>query len=371
MEIVKNIEGNEIFKNLFEHSVVGMSITSVDNRLNANAAFCNMIGYTLEELKNRRWHEYTHPDDIAYNRAILEDILSNEKRSYRWEKRYIHKDGSVIWADIHTFLHRDENGEPLHFITTVNDISARKKAEEENELQKEILQKSNAEKDKFFAILAHDLRSPLSSFLGLAEAMAEDIHVMSMKEVEEITKSLYSSASSLFQLLENLLEWSLLKKGNFECRPEKISLNRILLRSIDPIQESAKIKNIDIKINLSQTYFVNCDLKMTETIFRNLVSNALKYTNPGGSVEITAEPLTKEDLKISVLDNGIGMNKDLLGKLFQMNEQISRKGTEGESSSGLGLLICKEFAEKQGGSIWAESEEGKGSTFHFTLKFIE
>jgi signal transduction histidine kinase len=172
-------------------------------------------------------------------------------------------------------------------------------------------------------------------------------------------------------LLENLLEWSLLKKGNFECRPEKISLNRILLRSIDPIQESAKIKNIDIKINLSQTYFVNCDLKMTETIFRNLVSNALKYTNPGGSVEITAEPLTKEDLKISVLDNGIGMNKDLLGKLFQMNEQISRKGTEGESSSGLGLLICKEFAEKQGGSIWAESEEGKGSTFHFTLKFIE
>ncbi len=369
MDILNDIEGNEIFKNLFEHSVVGMSVTSIDGRLNANSAFCELIGYSTEELKNKKWADYTHPDDIAYNMNITENILSNGNKSSRWEKRYIHKNGSIIWADIHTFLLREENGQPLRFITTVNDISARKKADDDLMLKNEILQQSLSEKDKFFAILAHDLRSPLSSFLGLAEVMAEDINTMSMPEIEEITKSLYQSATNLFQLLENLLEWSMLKKGNSEVRPEKISLNRIIQRSIDPVLESAKRKNIMITLNLDQTYFIECDIKMTETIFRNLISNALKYTNPGGSVVISAKPVSKEVIQVSVSDTGIGMSQEIIDKLFQLNGQITRKGTEGESSSGLGLLICKEFVEKQGGKIGAESENG--STFHFTIKQVQ
>ncbi len=371
MGILNSIEGNEIFKDLFEHSVVGMSITSIDGRLNANSAFCSMIGYSMEELRGKKWADYTHPDDVAYNNAIIDAILADGKKSTRWEKRYIHKDGSIIWADIHTFLLRDENDNPIHFITTVNDISARKKADEEIVLKNESLQQSIAEKDKFFAILAHDLRSPLSSFLGLAEVMAEDINTMSMPEIEEITKSLHQSATNLFQLLENLLEWSTLKKGNFECRPEKISLNRLIQRSMDPVLESAKRKNIVLALNLEQTYFVECDLKMTETVFRNLISNALKYTEQGGIISMSAKALPNALIQVSISDTGIGMSREIIDKLFLLNEQITRKGTEGESSSGLGLLICKEFVEKQGGKIWAESEVGKGSTFHFTLKQIE
>lgn len=371
MDIFNNIEGNEIFKSLFEHSVVGMSTTSIDGRLNANAAFCNMIGYSLDELRDQKWANFTHPDDIAYNDSIIEEILSNGKKSARWEKRYIHKDGSIIWVDINTFLHRDKDGKPLHFITTMNDITARKKVEEENEQKNQILQQSNAEKDKFFAILAHDLRSPLSSFLGLAEVMAEDINTMSMTEIEEISRSLHQSATSLFQLLENLLEWSTLKKGNFECRLENISINRIINRSIDPMLESARRKNIPLNLNLPQTYFVNCDVKMTETILRNLISNALKYTYSEESVTIFANPVSGNFLQISISDTGIGMSKEVIDKLFKLNEQISRKGTEGESSTGLGLLICKEFVEKQGGKIWTESAEGIGSTFHFTLRQVQ
>jgi PAS domain S-box-containing protein len=370
MDLLNFIKGNEIFKSLFEHSVVGMSITTIDGRLNANAAFCNMIGYSMDELRDQKWANYTYPDDIPYNNSIIGDILSNVKKSARWEKRYIHKDGSIIWVDIHTFLHRDESGIPLHFITTMNDITASKKVEGEIEFKNQILQQSNAEKDKFFAILAHDLRSPLSAFLGLAEVMAEDINTMSMPEIEEITRSLHLSATSLFQLLENLLEWSTLKKGNFECRPENISINRIINRSIDPVLESARRKNISLKLDLPNTYFVNCDVKMTETIFRNLVSNALKYTKPQGSVTISAKPVSREVLQISINDTGIGMNKEMVDKLFLLNEQISRRGTDGESSTGLGLLICKEFVEQQGGKIWAESIEDKGSTFHFTLKQV-
>ena len=371
MDILEDLDGNEIFKNLFEHSTVGMSITSLDGRLYANSAFCDMIGYSKEELINKKWADYTHPEDIAYNLAVIDNILSDGKRSMRWEKRYLHKDGSTIWADIHTFLQRDANGKPLHFITTVNDITARKMVEEEIKSQNEKLQLSNAEKDKFFAILAHDLRSPLSSFLGLAEVMAEDTNNMTKSEIEEISKSLYLSASNLYQLLENLLEWSVLRRGNTEYLPREASLNKIILKSIEPVLESSRRKNITLKLELDQAYVVNCDLRMTETIFRNLISNALKYTSPDGSVVITAKPVSQGEIEITVTDTGIGMSKDLVSKLFLLNEQISRKGTDGESSSGLGLLICKEFVEQQGGKIWAESDETKGSSFHFTLKRVE
>ena len=125
-----------------------------------------------------------------------------------------------------------------------------------------------------------------------------------------------------------------------------------------------------MKLNLDKTLTVICDLKMTETIFRNLISNAFKYTNPGGIVEITSRELSGNETEVNITDTGIGMSKDLLSKLFKVNEQVSRKGTEGESSSGLGLLICKEFVERQEGRIWAESVENKGSTFHFTLKKV-
>ncbi len=370
MDILHEIQGNEIFKALFENSVVGMSITSLEGRMNTNSAFCRMIGYSSNELANRKWHEFTHPEDIQYNNDLTVDIISGKKNSARWEKRYIHKDGSIIWADIQTHLYRDSNGNPHYFITTINDITERKKAEAESELKNAKLQQSNAEKDKFFAILAHDLRGPLGSFLGMIEVMAEDINSMTIAEIEDITKALHVSASSLFQLLENLLEWSVLKRGDFKCQLEKITLNRVILRSIEPIMESARLKNISVRLDMPQNYFVECDLKMTETIFRNLVSNALKFTHPGGTVVITAVPVSQEKIRVSVKDSGIGMNSDMIQKLFKINEQVSRIGTEGESSSGLGLIICKEFIEKQGGEIFAESEESRGSTFHITLKQV-
>lgn len=367
---LKNIDEG-IFMYLFENSAVGMSVTSIDGRLHANNALCQMLGYSEEELIDRPWKEFTHPDDIQQNMQAIDMILSDQCKSMRWEKRYIHKNGSIIWGDIHTLLVRNQEGEPQYFITTINDITEWKKTEEANKVKNELLQLSNAEKDKFFAILAHDLRSPLSSFLGLAEVMAEDLHTMTMSEIEDITKSLHTSATSLFQLLENLLEWSMLKKGNFECHPEKISLNRLIHRSIDPVQETARRKKLQLQVELSETFFVFCDVKMTETILRNLISNALKYTHSGGTVVVTARPSEKGVIEVSVRDTGIGMNSEMLSKLFIMNEQISRKGTDGESSSGLGLLICKEFVEKQGGKIRAESEVGKGSIFNFTVKQAE
>ncbi len=339
MDLLGNIAGNEIFKELFQYSVVGMSITSIDGRLNANAAFCQMIGYSEKELQNQKWADYTYCDDIEPNLRIIESILSEKQKSVRWEKRYLHKNGTIIWVDIHTFLLRDDNGHPLHFITTVNDITARKKADEENIVKTHELQQSNAEKDKFFAILAHDLRSPISSFMGLAEILAQDINGMSITEIGDITRLLHQSASNLFQLLENLLEWAILKKGNFTFHPEKGLLSDIIKNCLNTLIETAHRKNLDITIDLEDAFEVNCDLKMTETIFRNLISNAIKFTNRGGRIIIAAKTLSADDIQISVTDNGIGMDTELFQKLFNLSEISSRKGTEGESSSGIGLLI--------------------------------
>ena len=207
--------------------------------------------------------------------------------------------------------------------------------------------------------------------MGLAEILSEDISVMAINEVEEITKLLHLSATNLFQLLENLLEWSILKRGNFEFAPQETSLNTIINNCIKSVLETAQQKNIVITMDLAASYVVRCDQKMTETIFRNLISNALKFTNNGGIIVIKAEPVSPDELTISVTDSGIGMNTEIIEKLFQLNEQSNRKGTDGESSSGLGLLICKDLVEKQGGRIWAESKENIGSTFHFTLKLVK
>jgi PAS domain S-box-containing protein len=377
MVIPDYINGDEIFRNLFENSTVGMSITSLDNRLYPNAAFCEMLGYSKEELIDKQWDEYTHPDDIAYNHTVINSILGGGEKSVRWEKRYLHKDGSTIWADIHTFLHRDASGLPQQFITTVNNITKTKtfedallESEQRFRSQNEQLIQSNAEKDKFFAILAHDLRSPLSSFIGLAEVMSDDVNSMTMSEIEEISKSLFLSASNLYQFLENLLEWSILRRGNSEYNPEPTSINNLIMRCIDPFLESARRKNIDLELNLEQSYSVNCDIRMTETILRNIISNALKYTNAQGSVVIKAQPSSENEIRVSITDTGIGMNDELRKKLFKLNEQVCRKGTAGESSSGLGLLICKELIERQEGKIWVESVEDKGSTFFFTLELV-
>ena len=210
----------------------------------------------------------------------------------------------------------------------------------------------------------------MSSFLGLSEVMAHDINAMTMSEIEDISKSMFVSASNLYQLLENLLEWSILRRGNSEYISEPTSLNKLILRSVEPFMESARRKMIELKVELNDEYKVICDSRMSETIFRNLISNALKYSNIKGSVTLSANPISREEIEITVKDSGIGMNSEIFRKLFKLNEQVCRKGTDGEASSGLGLLICKELVERQGGTIWAESSENEGSSFHFTLKLM-
>ena len=243
----------------------------------------------------------------------------------------------------------------------------RKKGEEEIKLKNELLQVINAEKDKFFSILAHDLRGPLSSFVAATQILTEEIQSMSLEEIKDITISMKTDASNIYNLLENLLEWSRLKRNVMEFVKIKFSLDKKIAYCIQPISEMARKKEIEINISVPEDIEVTADDHMFDTVIRNIVSNAVKFTRKEGKIDISAFKNQDNFIEIIITDTGIGMSAELKNKLFLLNEKVNRKGTEGEPSSGLGLLLCKEFIEKHGGKIWVESEVGKGSTFTFTI----
>jgi PAS domain S-box-containing protein len=243
----------------------------------------------------------------------------------------------------------------------------RKKSEEEIILKNELLKTNNLEKDKFFSIIAHDLRGPLSSFVAATQILTEEIQSMELEDVRELTVSMKESATSVYSLLENLLEWSRMKRGVIEFNPLKYNILERINDCTRVLTESVKRKNINIAVSISEGLEITADKNMFDTIVRNLVSNAIKFTPPGGNIDIRAYLNSDNCVEIRVSDSGIGMTPILLDRLFKLNEKTSRKGTEGEPSTGLGLLLCKEFIEKHNGKIWVESEEGKGSKFMFIL----
>ena len=228
------------------------------------------------------------------------------------------------------------------------------------------LKELNGSKDKFFSIIAHDLRSPLSAFVGATELLSDDLISMDANEIKEITINMRKSAKNIYDLLENLLEWSRLMRGAMQFDPISLNLLESVETCLEVLNPSIIKKQLKADINVKRETVVLADVNMLNGIIRNLVSNAIKFTPIGGKITLSAEQV-KDDIVISVCDTGIGMPEDLKNKIFNVSEKTGRPGTEGEPSSGLGLVLCREFIKKHGGDIWIESELGKGSTFRFSL----
>jgi len=305
-----------------------------------------------------------HPDDSeGFARLNQEGI--QQKRPFDWKGRIVIK-GVARWMHFRSRPQELENGDTLWHGLIV-DITERMLAEEEIKHQNGELIKLNAEKDKFFSIIAHDLRSPFNSFLGLTQIMAEELPTLTMAEVQNIAVSMSKSATNLYRLLENLLEWSQIQNGAFPFNPEVIPLRMVAGGCIDMIHEAAKNKDLEIANDIDVGIHVYADRNMIQTIVRNLVSNAVKFTPKSGKVYLSAKASDNQCVEIAVNDSGIGMSQLLIDNLFRIDVETNRLGTDSEPSAGLGLLLCKEFVEKQGGKIWVESEVGKGSTFYFSI----
>ncbi|MFA5327548.1 MAG: PAS domain S-box protein [Prolixibacteraceae bacterium] len=253
-------------------------------------------------------------------------------------------------------------------IATARDVTDKKQAEEKLKLKNEELINTNAEKDKFFSIMAHDLRSPLVSFLGITQILADDLPNLSMNDIQDLASGMKKSAGNLYGLLENLLEWSRLQRGITSFIPKTIRLKSKVNESLQGAMEASKTKGIEMDIQIPEDIEVYADENMLASTLRNLSSNAVKFSSKGGTINVEAKSVDNNFVVISVKDTGIGMSKEMMEKLFSLGEhKTNRSGTDGEPSSGLGLLLCKDFVEKNGGKLWMESEEGKGSTFYFSV----
>lgn len=255
-----------------------------------------------------------------------------------------------------------------HFAVILADITERKLAQREILNKNKSLEKLHVEKDKLFSIVSHDLRSPMNGILGLTGMIKDEIDSFSKDHIKEIATSIHTSANSIIQLLQGLMEWSQLQRGNISFNPQAIILGSSVQKSISLLSESARAKSITLISTVPENIGVLADNHMLESVIRNLVSNAIKFTPKGGQIEINAMQAEANTIVVSVKDDGIGMSTAILEKLFSLSAKINRKGTEGELSSGLGLIMSKEMIEKHGGKIWVESVEGQGSVFYFTMK---
>lgn len=224
----------------------------------------------------------------------------------------------------------------------------------------------NDGKDKLFSIVAHDLRSPFTSLLGYAQFLSEDIGELETDKIQEFAGNIHRSLKDIYHLIENLLKWSRVQAGRITFSPDTFDLNELINNILDLYTITATRKEIQIQNKLSSKLMIFADKFMVDTIIRNLVSNAIKYTNQGGRVEIDTK--TEESFAlVSVKDTGIGMNEEQMLQVYDLDKKIVTKGTMKEPGTGLGLILCKEFIERHGGKIWINSEENKGSEFIFTL----
>jgi signal transduction histidine kinase/ligand-binding sensor domain-containing protein len=265
--------------------------------------------------------------------------------------------GSIIWYRIHRFRQRQKKLETMI-------------AEKTSELQmkNQELQQLNATKDKFFSIIAHDIRSPFHAILGLSDIVIQNFKEWSDEQLLKHIEHIHQSANKLNQLLENLLQWSRSQQGRISFNPERIVLAEVLDETIKLLSENAKAKQIELNYHIdNERLVVDADRHMLNTILRNLVSNAIKFTHKDGHVSISAKLNSHELVNIEVNDDGIGISENVRQKLLNIETSRSTPGTNNETGSGLGLILAKEFVSKHGGTMGIISNLGNGSTFYFTL----
>ena len=355
---------------MFENASSPRFLIDSSNRkiIEVNNATSEFYGYPIEIFKTMTL------DDI--NVSSSEEVKRKVEKAAKNKKTHLnlkHILASGEIRDVEVYISPiNINGKTLLY-SSVHDITQRKIDEEqiklkteEIKLKNEELVKANHEKDLFFSIIAHDLKSPFNGLLVITELMIED--TITCDEYKEFSLLLNESAHKAFNLLQELLEWAKIQRGLIKFEPTTINIKDIINKSLNTLNDSISNKSIELSINVPDNHKTITDQVMLQTIIRNLISNAIKFTPNNGKITITSE-ITKKYIQISIKDTGIGMSENIKNNLFSIDttSKTKRNGTNGENSNGLGLLICYELIKKQGEKIWAESQEENGSTFYFTI----
>ena len=323
-----------------------------------NKTWLDFTGRTMQQEFGNGWAEGVHPDD--FDSCLQTYVTSFDKReAFLMEYRMKNRFGEYRWIRDFGRPFYDLDNSFLGYIGSCYDITEIK----DNELK---LIELNATKDKFFSIIAHDLRSPFNSVIGFSEHLLELIEKKEYENIELYANIILQSSNRAMDLLTNLFEWSQSQSGRMELHPEDFPMIPLIKEQIVLYKDIAEQKSITITNSLTPDIRVNADKAMIKSLLRNLISNAIKFTPSGGKIAILVVEKQNEII-VSVSDNGIGISKAGINNLFSIGHSYSTPGTNKEKGTGLGLILCQEYIKKNNGKIWVESEPGKGTTFYFSI----
>jgi PAS domain S-box-containing protein len=365
----KQLEASLVFQSqIVDHIAEGVNLVRVSDGtiVYANPSFYQMFGYQPGELLGENVSILNasgekSPGEVARE---IQGILS-EKGSWSGEVRNVRKCGELFWCNASiSMIDHYQYGKV--WISLHLDITKSKEAEIAMKETEAMLRDLNKTKDKFFSIIAHDLKSPFNAIIGFSDLLKEQVKQNDYEGIEEFAGIIQNSATRAMELLENLLEWSRLQTGRMRFNPEYIDLAAQIQETANLLRDAAQQKGIGIAMDVPEHLYLMVDPLMLSSILRNLLTNAIKFTKVCGRIVIEARQLHSEVLVV-VKDNGVGISKEMIRKLFRLDETFSTVGTNKEKGTGLGLKIVKEFIEKHGGHLSVESTPGEGSTFSFTL----
>lgn len=375
-------ENGELFRGIFERSTVGKALTAPNGKLlKVNQAFASLLGYTVAEMERLNFAQLTHPEDVAKSRECIRCLLANERKTYRMEKRYLHKNGQVIWTDVSTTLFRNETRTPRYFITSITDITAQKRTEKQLRQSRHELTQKNKELEQIIYITSHDLRSPLVNVQGFskeldyalqeireliqAKQIPDDIRTQLMTILEEnVAEAIHyilSSIAKMDTLLSGLLRLSRL--GRAALSMEEIDMNRCLSNVVNTLE--FQTKEAGVMIDIASLPPCHGDVVQINQVFSNLIGNALKFLDPArpGMLKIWGKIQENQSI-YCIEDNGIGIASEHQEHIFEIFHRLNPTQNSGE---GLGLTIVRRILERHNGSIRVESELGRGSKFYVTL----
>lgn len=331
-----------------------------------NPRVTEITGYILSDFNGTdlfHHHANHNPENT------VSEITETVAKGLIWRGNTCHarKSGELFWEFSTISPIYDNEGHLTGYIKVSEDITEKRKSEEAIKKYADELRESNASKDKMFSIIAHDLRTPFNGLLAFSDVLSTDYDLLSKEEVHEYIGVINDLSRNTFNLLEKLLQWSRLQTGRMEFNPVNFALKDSVETVINLLSANARGKKITFTADIDPGIKIFADANMVNSVIRNITSNAIKFTPENGSVKINAVILQDKMAEICISDTGVGLKQQDIDKLFRVEIQYSTKGTGGESGTGLGLLLCKEFVEKNGGSIRVESEPEKGSRFIFTL----
>ena len=361
------------FRSTFEQAATGMAHVGADGRwLKVNNRLCEIVGYSREELLNLTFQDITHPDDIDVDMEYVKQLLERKRSTYSMEKRYIRKDGSIVWINLTVAsVFFDESGKPDYFISVIEDISKRKEMEQALIEAKELAEEATRAKSDFLANMSHEIRTPMNAIIGLSHlALGTELN---RKQRDYLTK-IQGSANNLLGIINDILDFSKIEAGKLDMENVDFNLAEVLDNLANVIGVKSGEKGLELIVDLDPDVPLGLkgDSLRLNQILINLANNAVKFTEEG-EITISARLVEHSEarvmLRFAVQDTGIGMTSDQRARLFQAFSQADTSTTRRFGGTGLGLTISKRLAKMMGGEIGVESAYGKGSTFWFTARF--